>query len=117
VTADESWNEVFPYGTFAFANSQVTVEEGGESVRVSVYRLGGTTGRATLRLMYVPAYAEIAEGKYTYANAAGKNNITIEVEDPLPIAKYQPLGKDPEPREPETPLTLKSQTMAMKPIP
>jgi hypothetical protein len=39
VTADESWNEVFPYGTFAFANSQVTVEEGGESVRVSVYRV------------------------------------------------------------------------------
>ncbi len=106
VTAHESWNEVFPYGTFAFANSQVTVEEGGESVRVSVYRLGGTTGRVILRLMYMPAYAEIAKGQYTYANAAGKNNITIEVENPLPIAKYQPLGKDPEPREPETPTDI-----------
>ena len=30
----------------------------------------------------------------------------IEVEDPLPIAKYQPLGKDPEPLEPEVPVSI-----------
>lgn len=28
VTSDASWEETFPYGTFAFADSQVTVEEG-----------------------------------------------------------------------------------------
>ena len=30
----------------------------------------------------------------------------IQVEDPLPIAKYQPLGKDPEPAVPEIPITV-----------
>ncbi len=103
MTIDASWEEAFPYGTFAFSNSQVTVEEGGESHRITVYRLGGTAGRATARILYAPAYARLSETEYTYSTAAGKNDILIEIEDPLPIAKYQPLGKDPEPSEPEIP--------------
>ena len=41
--------------------------------------------------------AEIAPGVIGYSNAAGANDIEIRVEDPLPIAKYQPIGKLPEP--------------------
>ena len=103
VPIDASWDEAFPYGTFAFSDSQATVQEGGEPQKITVYRLGGTAGRATARILYTPAYAQLSETEYTYATAAGKNNIVIEVEDPLPIARYQPLGKDPEPRAPETP--------------
>ena len=28
ITEDSSWEETFPYGTFAFGNSQLTVAEG-----------------------------------------------------------------------------------------
>ena len=46
IVIDESWEEKFPYGTFAFQNSELKIEEGGEPGVLQVYRLGGTTGRA-----------------------------------------------------------------------
>ena len=46
---DESWAESFPYGAFAFETSGLAVREG-ESGVIRVYRLGGTTGRATAYL-------------------------------------------------------------------
>lgn len=41
---DESWEETFPYGAFAFETSGLALSEG-ESGVIKVYRLGGTTGR------------------------------------------------------------------------
>lgn len=103
---DESWETRFPYGTFAFQNSQLSIQEGGESGVIEVYRLGGTTGSAMLVLTYVPAVAQMGEDQYSYCNAAGRDDITIEVEDALPIAAYQPIGQDPAPLAPETPISV-----------
>ncbi len=109
VTEEASWEEAFPYGTFAFDNSQLTIAEGeGEGV-IRLYRLGGTTGRAEAYVTYVPPVAEMADGSTTYANAAGAGDVRIWVEDPLPIAQYQPLGRDPDPLEAETPAQVTSR--------
>ncbi|MCR5826296.1 MAG: hypothetical protein K6G54_07000, partial [Oscillospiraceae bacterium] len=93
----EEWETAFPYGTFAFGNSEAQVTEGGETAVIHLYRLGGTKGRATARVVYVPATVYIAEDTISYGNAAGADDVLIEVEDPLPIAQYQPLGVDPAP--------------------
>ena len=98
---NEDWVTAFPYGTFAFDNSEAQVTEGGDPAVIRLYRLGGTKGRATAVVSYVPAVTQIAEDKLSYGNAAGLDDVVIEVEDTLPIAKYQPLGKDPDP-EPTT---------------
>ena len=106
ITADESWDEVFPYGTFAFESSEVTISEDGPSKTIKVYRLGGTIGRASAFITYMPAISQIEEGVYTYANAAGANDLIIEVEDALPIAMYQPLGIAPYPMAWDSPLPV-----------
>lgn len=46
IVIDESWEEKFPYGTFAFQNSELKIKEGREPGVLQVCRLGGTTGRA-----------------------------------------------------------------------
>ncbi|MEG1857504.1 MAG: Calx-beta domain-containing protein, partial [Pseudoflavonifractor sp.] len=106
ITEDESWVTAFPYGTFAFENSDLTVAEGGEAGVLRLYRLGGTAGRAIAYLTYVPTIAKMADGSKAYANAAGSDDVVISVEDPLPIAQYQPLGKLPEPLAAEKPATI-----------
>lgn len=94
----EDWETRFPYGTFAFENSSVTVSKSSGTQRMKVYRLGGTTGRATAYITYVPAATENAEtGERSYASAVSSSDVAIRVEDPLPIAEYQPVGKAPEP--------------------
>lgn len=98
IPVDESWETTFPYGTFAFASGELTLTEGSED-KITVYRLGGTIGRAAAYITYVPAAASIDENTITYAHAAGSNDISIRVEDALPIAKYQPVGRDPDPLE------------------
>lgn len=106
ITEDTSWEEAFPYGTFAFDNSQLIVDEGGSEGVIRLYRLGGTNGRAIAYVSYVPPTVEMADGSISHASAAGAEDVRIWVEDPLPIAEYQPLGKDPEPLEAETPATV-----------
>ncbi|MEG2073971.1 MAG: Calx-beta domain-containing protein, partial [Angelakisella sp.] len=106
VTEDESWDKTFPYGTFAFERGDIVVGEGGAEVTLKLYRMGGTTGRASALISYDPVIAKMADGTGAYANAAGSKDITITVEDPLPIAQYQALGKDPEPLQPEKPVAL-----------
>lgn len=108
ITEEASWEETFPYGTFAFDNSQLTIAEGGEEGVIRLYRLGGTTGRAEAYVTYVPPKVEMADGSAAYTNAAGAGDVQIWVEDPLPIAQYQPLGKDPEPLEAEIPAQVVS---------
>ena len=104
VPVDENWNEAYPYGTFAFGSYQADVGEAGaknadgetlpESVRIPVYRLGGTTGRVTALITFAPAITTDPSGTefvYDYA-ASGRDDILVEIEDPSPLAAYQTLG-------------------------
>ena len=104
IAADEDWNEVYPFGTFAFGNHQADVAEPGtltaegeeipQSVLIPVYRLGGTVGRVTATIAYAPAITTGADGNgsiYDYS-ASGKQDLLIEYENPNPLAPYQDLG-------------------------
>ncbi len=98
VEYDESWEEVYPYGAFVFGNYEASVTEGsedGSTVTIPVYRLGGTTGRATAYIHYQPVMTQDSVDSMTYAYAAsGLDDVVIEVEDPQPVAQYQPVGMD-----------------------
>lgn len=89
----ESWTEKFPYGTFAFSNSELTMMENGNREVIEVYRLGGTKGKATAYISYAPFVAN-NDGKPSYFNAIGGDDIIISVEDPSPYAKDQKVGRD-----------------------
>ena len=104
VEIDEDWNEVYPYGTFAFGTYQADVAEPGaltaegeeipQTVLIPVYRLGGTVGRVTAKIQYSPAVTMDPDGVetiYDYA-ASGKNDLLIEYEAPTAAAAYQPVG-------------------------
>ncbi|MBR0085743.1 MAG: hypothetical protein IJL97_04240, partial [Lachnospiraceae bacterium] len=104
IEPDESWEEEYPYGTFAFGAFQSDVAEPGaltpegeripEMILLPVYRLGGTTGKVTAKITYGPAVTcdETGEGyNYDYA-ASGKADIKIEYEAPSAITEYQNAG-------------------------
>lgn len=93
---DESWTERFPYGAFAFEKSSLAVPEG-ESDVIKVYRLGGTAGRATAYLTYEPVLIQDEDGNPVYDYAVSADDVDIAVEEPQPIAQYQPVGKPPAP--------------------
>ena len=97
IAVSPDWETRFPYGTFAFEQSEATLEEGGDALTVNVYRLGGTQGRATAVVRYSPVLVPIGEDAYGYATAVSTDDIRIEVEEARPIAQYQPVGKDPDP--------------------
>ncbi len=96
---DESWEEIYPSGTFAFSADQVRLMENGDTVNsITLYRLGGTEGRAEAYITLSPASAPIdADGTMSYANAAGTQDYRVSVELPWSIAQYQPLGGTPAP--------------------
>lgn len=94
---DETWEERYPYGAFVFGTNEAAANEdptdGNNTVTIPVYRLGGTEGRATVYLRYQPMISQDGEDSLTYAYAAsGRDDLTIQVEDPQPVAKYQPVG-------------------------
>ena len=104
VEIEEDWNEVYPYGTFAFGTYQADVAEPGaltadgeeipQTVLIPVYRLGGTVGRVTAKIQYSPAVTMDPDGVetiYDYA-ASGKNDLLIEYEAPTAAAAFQPVG-------------------------
>ena len=97
VAVEDEWEDVYPYGVFLFAEGSTHTAEGGEAASIKLYRLGGTTGRVTAIVNYNPSAMQLDEDRVVYDSAAGYGDITIEVEDPLPIAQYQPLGKPAEP--------------------
>ena len=102
VEIGEDWTEKYPYGAFAFAESEASLEEGGDTLTIPIYRMGGDTGRATVYILFDPLVTPLdEEGNMGYGCAAGFDDLTIEAEDTLPIARFQPLGKDPDP-EPST---------------
>lgn len=96
-TVDENWAESFPYGAFAFETSGMAVKEG-ESGVIKVYRLGGTTGRATAYLSYEPVLIQGEDGEAVYDYAISADDVNIQVEDPLPRAQYDPVGMPPAPQ-------------------
>ena len=70
VNVEDDWESVYPYGVFLFTDSEVSVAEGGGSVTVRVYRMGGTEGRATAWLSYAPAVMPVDETLSLYEPAA-----------------------------------------------
>ena len=100
VDVSDEWETAYPYGCFVFEESEALLEEGGDTVEIAVFRLGGTTGRATAVVTYNPSVSPTkVEGQYSFLQAVSTDDLTIEVEDPLPFAQYDPLGKDPDPDE------------------
>ena len=98
IAPEEDWEQVFPFGTFAFSNSEAAVEEGGQTL-IDVLRLGGTTGKATVFVLYSPTVNPLDEDKFSYSMAAGSDDILIEAERTIPAAVYQPTGKLPDPEQ------------------
>ena len=98
IPVEEDWNEVYPYGTFAFGNYQADIAEPGaladsgeplpQTILIPVYRLGGTVGRVTAKVSFSPAVTVAPDGNgyvYDYA-ASGKSDILVEYETPSVIA-------------------------------
>ncbi|MDY3774415.1 MAG: hypothetical protein SO023_04815, partial [Eubacterium sp.] len=87
VEEDESWEEKFPNGTFAFKHDSTTIEEGknAKEQKITIYRLGGTKGKATAKVAIAPAVAALdeEEKEYVYANAASNTDYTVKVENPI----------------------------------
>ena len=98
VRTDDSWNETYPYGAFAFDKTAADVQEGDDTV-ITVYRLGGTKGRATAYISYSPILTPNEDGSTYYGYALSGKDLTIEVEDTAPIAQYQPVGKPADPEK------------------
>ena len=72
ITEDASWEEMYPHGTFAFAQSQVALTEGGEAQSLTIYRLGGGIGESTAHVLFTPPADE--NNRYY---AASSNDYTI----------------------------------------
>lgn len=94
---DETWVEDYPYGIFALGKSELLITEGGEEQVLKVYRLGGTSGKASAIIHYQPAVTKNEDDSYDYSSAISAEDIIIEVEDPLPITEYQEWGIEPDP--------------------
>ena len=97
---EDDWDEVYPYGAFALDAAELTLSEGGEGT-ITLYRLGGTTGRATVLVRYEPVVYANEDQSPNYANALSSGDVTIRVEETQSAAWYQPVGKAPDPLEPE----------------
>lgn len=96
VVVDESWEETYPTGTFAFSTTQVNIAENGETGSMTLHRLGGSSGRAIARVDLIPGTALIDDDKMSYAYAAGRDDYYVEVENPSLSALTDPLGGAPE---------------------
>jgi len=87
IEEEESWEEKFPNGTFAFKNDSITIEEGknAKEQKITIYRLGGTKGKATAKVAITPAVAAMDEDEkeLVYANAASNKDYTVKVENPI----------------------------------
>ncbi len=94
----EEWEAQYPYGMFAFKETQINLkenaEDGTQTGKLTIYRIGGTSGRADVQVTLYPAISRIDENTVSYANAAGKYDYTVKVEGPWDIAEYQPYGDE-----------------------
>ena len=110
--SQEEWEAKFPYGTFAFGTSQIVAPENGGEKVIKIYRLGGTVGKAQVTVQAAPVVTQTDDKTMSTAMAAGMYDYVLTVENPLPIAAYQPYGRPDQPLVPETPakLTVKEST-------
>ena len=85
IEEEADWIETYPNGVFALKDNTVHVYEDGGEKKITVYRLGGREGEATVCLALIPAAAAMDEEgeSYNYANAAGALDVKIRVEDPV----------------------------------
>lgn len=60
-----------------------------------------------------PVISQLDDGRYSAAMAASLYDYVLAVEDALPIAAYQPYGRDPQPLEPEKPVTVSQVESAL----
>ncbi len=108
ILEDESWEEKFPNGTFAFKNDSITLKEKEDqkTKKITIYRLGGTKGKATAKVAVAPAVVALDEEEtdLVYANAASNTDYTIQVENP--IGTDGTIGK----KELESSYDVKSET-------
>lgn len=105
VTEDESWEETFPNGTFAFKNEYINIQESPEpeTQKITLYRLGGTAGEATAKIAVTPVVSYLDEEgtQAIYANAASNLDYTLAVEDPIGTSEdgevtYSPVSLNQE---------------------
>ena len=65
------WEEDYPYGIFAFRETQVNLKEGAEDGTqkgtLTLYRLGGTEGRAEALVTLSPVAVQVEEERISYA--------------------------------------------------
>lgn len=92
----EEWAALYPSGIFAFKETQVNLREdatdGSQRGTLTVYRIGGTTGKAAATVTLYPAVARLENDLLSYANAAGIHDYRVRVEAPWAIAEYQSWG-------------------------
>lgn len=69
-----------PTAPFALDAAELTLSEGGEGT-ITLYRLGGTTGRATVLVRYEPVVYANEDQSPNYANALSSGDVTIRVEE------------------------------------
>jgi hypothetical protein len=104
------WEEDYPYGIFAFRETQVNLKEGAEDGTqkgtLTLYRLGGTEGRAEALVTLSPVAVQVEEERISYAYAAGTRDYRVSVEDPWPCAWYQAPGGSGELILPGGPVTV-----------
>ena len=106
ITPDADWETLYPYGAFAFDNANVELTEGGKEGVIKIYRLGGTTGRASVMLKYAPVIYANEDMSPNYIHAISSDDILINVEKDQPIAASQPVGKAPDPVVPDEPVRI-----------
>ena len=105
----ESWEELYPYGAFLFETGETNLTEGGEAGLIRLYRLGGTSGRATAYVYYNPTIMALDEETLSYASAISGGDIRIEVEDALyrfPAVAACAVVARPDDKWGETPLAF-----------
>lgn len=91
-TTDDAWRETYPYGAFALSHESIYLNEGEEET-ITVYRVGGSEGKAIAFFSYEPmVFAESDGITPNYSMAISDGDIAIYVEDDQPIAAYQPIG-------------------------
>ena len=94
---DEEWKKEYPYGAFAFAQTDGVIcengPEGTDSVLIPLYRVGSLEGRATAYVTYAaPVYQE-EDGTINDMMALSLlRDATLEVEKSDPKAYYQKLA-------------------------
>ena len=106
IAPGEDWETLYPYGAFAFDNGNIELTEGGKEGIIKIYRLGGTTGRASVMLKYAPVVYANEDMSPNYIHAISSDDIVIDVEKDQPAAANQPVGKAPDPVVPDEPVRI-----------